>query len=397
MTLSPWIRGTALLLAIGATGAAWAQASDDCKNHYILGNDGNGKCAVTSTPDAPTDVPSLRITQIYSSMDGSTQFIELTEYAGRDNQDHVAGLTLTSTSGGVTRTFVFPYDLPSSQTAHATFVIGVARDRDGQASGRIYEDGGCCVAYRDVDFEMPARFLAVEGGTVAFGGDVWNYPALPVESAQALYRDGSIGPPIVEGGQEHCPLPTGDLCGGSDIRVSAPMIGAVEFRDVFNDQRYVTADAVAIDTIDRGLSPGWVRSGLELGVGQRVATYLGVAYTYAGSPICRVRIPTSNGGGYYYSAKEDECRAAASEPGAVLEASAAFYAQSAGWTSGICAPLWSDFNDDLPLTPVYRVSSPLSPFDTRLTTDVKARDALVAAGWKRSGYGPEGVAMCVYN
>jgi hypothetical protein len=45
---------------------------------------------------------------------------------------------------------------------------------------------------------------------------------------------------------------------------------------------------------------------------------------------------------------------------------------------------------------VYRVSSPLSAFDTRLTTDAAERDALVATGWKRSGFGPDGTALCIW-
>jgi len=154
--------------------------------------------------------------------------------------------------------------------------------------------------------------------------------------------------------------------------------------------------AEAIDTIDAGRSPGWVRTGVELAVGGVVTTHLGIEYTYIGSPVCRYRIPTSDGTGYFYSLKQDECDAAAREPGAVLETAAAFYAQSPDWHAGTCAPLPGMIDDDIPLTPVYRVSSPQSAFDTRLTTDAAERDALVAAGWKKSGFGPDGTALCVW-
>ena len=329
-------------------------------------------------------------------MDGSTQYVELTEYAGRNDQQRIAGLTLTSTANGITKTLVFPYDLPSPQTANASYVVAVA-DQADPATGLpyLFHMTGCCVGFREADFAMPERFLAVNGGTLSFAGvDTWAYPALPTDGSTALYRDGSAKPAVLNG-KLHCPTPTGDLC-VSDIAVTAPLVDAIEFRNIFDDRRYVTAAADAIDTIDEGRSPGWVRTGLELGVGTTVTTYLGVEYTYIGSPVCRYRIATRDGTGYFYSLAQDECVAAAREPGAVLETPAAFYAQSPDWTSGTCAPLPGFIDGDIPLTPVYRVSSPLSAFDTRLTTDATVRDALVAAGWKRSGFGPDGTALCTY-
>ncbi|MFI4902576.1 MAG: hypothetical protein ACHP91_04125, partial [Burkholderiales bacterium] len=210
MSITPWIRSIAALLAVAAAGGALAQVVDDpCKNHYILSANGekyeNTKCQLAapaddvagfpSSPSAPPpppvgDGPSLRITQIYSTVDGSTQFIELTEYAGRDDQNHVAGLTLTSTSAGVTKTFVFPSDLPSTATAHASFIVAVARGLDGSTGTRLVQAEGCCSGSRLADFGMPARFLSVDGGTLAFAdADSWTYPPLPTSGELALYRD----------------------------------------------------------------------------------------------------------------------------------------------------------------------------------------------------------------
>ena len=56
------------------------------------------------------------------------QFIQLTETAGLNGQQHFAGLTLTSTHDGITKTFTFPDDLPTDQTAHMTVVAAVASD-----------------------------------------------------------------------------------------------------------------------------------------------------------------------------------------------------------------------------------------------------------------------------
>jgi hypothetical protein len=414
MASASWVRGLARLLAAVAAiaaGTALAQSDDGtCKNHYILltGDSQHVKCEDATGPGvlaAPPgvmppalpagDAPTLRITQIYSTMDGSTQFVELTEYAGRDDQDHVAGLTLTSTTAGVTRTFVFPSDLPTTATAHASFIVAVARELDGSTGTRLVQAEGCCYGSRVADFAMPARFLSVDGGTLVFAGvDSWTYPPLPTNGDLALYRDGSIGTPVVTGGSTWCP-PSSKPC-VKPIAVSPLFVGAVEYRNAFDDRRFITASADAIDTLDSGRSPGWVRSGLELAVGATATTHLGPEYTYIGSPVCRYRIPTRDGIGYFYSLAQDECISAAREPGSTLETATAFYAQAPDWQAGTCAPLPGFIDGDIPLTPVYRVSSPLSAFDTRLTTDAAERDALVATGWKRSGFGPDGTALCIW-
>lgn len=410
MSFASWLRWALLIGAVATAGAAPAQVVEDlCKNHYILGA-GDIKCQHALVPGLPIgvtppsmlspppagDTPTLRITQIYSTMDGATQFIELTEYAGRDDQDHVAGLTLTSTSAtGVTKTYEFPSDLPTAATAHASFIVGVARELDGSTGTRLVQAEGCCYGSRVADFAMPARFVSVDGGTLTFAGvDSWAYPPLPTNGDLALYRDGSTATPVIPGGSTWCP-PSEKPC-SKPITVSPLFVGAVEYRDVVDDRRYLTADAVVIDAIDAGRSPEWVRSGMELAVGGAITTHLGPEYTYVGSPVCRYRIPTQDGIGYFYSLADDECVAAALQPGAVLETAAAFYAQSPDGTKGTCAPLFGFIDGDIPLLPVYRVSSPLSRFDTRLTTDVATRDALLAAGWKKSGFGPDGTALCVY-
>jgi hypothetical protein len=38
--------------------------------------------------------PTFRISQVFSSPDGTSQFVELTEWAGQDGQNRFAGLTL---------------------------------------------------------------------------------------------------------------------------------------------------------------------------------------------------------------------------------------------------------------------------------------------------------------
>ena len=63
------------------------------------------------------DPPSFEISQICSNLDGSTQFIRLTESQGLNGQHHFAGLPLTSVPNGVIKQFTFPSDLPTEAFA----------------------------------------------------------------------------------------------------------------------------------------------------------------------------------------------------------------------------------------------------------------------------------------
>lgn len=55
---------------------------------------------------------TFRITQVFSSLDGVWQFVELTESAGLNGQHHLTGLTLTSTTrSGISKQFTFRNDL----------------------------------------------------------------------------------------------------------------------------------------------------------------------------------------------------------------------------------------------------------------------------------------------
>jgi hypothetical protein len=51
--------------------------------------------ALASLPSTGA-APSFQISQIYSNLDGSTQFIRLTETQGLNGQHHFAGVKLTS-------------------------------------------------------------------------------------------------------------------------------------------------------------------------------------------------------------------------------------------------------------------------------------------------------------
>jgi hypothetical protein len=67
---------------------------------------------------AHAEVPTLRIAQVFSNLDGTMQYVRLDEVAGLDGQNHFAGLTLTSAHGGSIKQYTFPNDLPTQVTAH---------------------------------------------------------------------------------------------------------------------------------------------------------------------------------------------------------------------------------------------------------------------------------------
>jgi hypothetical protein len=63
---------------------------------------------------------SWKIDEIYSNADGSRQFIVLKESSGSNGMNNLAGRTLTASHAGVTRTYTFGLDLPTTLTANAS-------------------------------------------------------------------------------------------------------------------------------------------------------------------------------------------------------------------------------------------------------------------------------------
>ena len=144
-------------------------------------------------------LPTFRIAQIYSSLDGSTQFIRLIETDGLNGQHHFAGLALTSTHNGITKQFVFPSDLPTDQTAHVSILVAAAPQ--GYVIGLEPIPGMPNTFWEwhfAPDFFIPARFLAIDGGSIDFAGvDHMTYASLPTDGESALDHDLSVGPAIV--------------------------------------------------------------------------------------------------------------------------------------------------------------------------------------------------------
>src|SRR5512141_2429586 len=65
----------------------------------------------------------FRIEQIFSNADGTVQFVVLHESSGANGEQFLGGRQLKATQAGVTNTFTFPRDLPSSATAGRSVLI----------------------------------------------------------------------------------------------------------------------------------------------------------------------------------------------------------------------------------------------------------------------------------
>lgn len=331
-----------------------------------------GAVASSSAGTAHAAAPTFHITQVFSNRDGSMQFVELTEYAGQNDQHRLAGLTLTSRHDGVVKTFVFPNDLPSSLTAHRSIVVAATQNHVLPTTNFPFE----CCSFPAYD-ALPARFLSTRGGTVEFAGvDAVTYSALPTSGVAAIDRAGN---PVVATVPDCESLPCRRLPLAHVITL------AVEYRHAENDRYVMTVDAPEIEALDDGRIAGWTRTGTAFIVGASADAYPGLA-----QPVCRFFVPAEDA--HFLSASPDECaQVAMRHPGFVRETGEAFYVKLPDPSTGTCLPPEAD-SDDLALIyrfrAVYRLWRPGSA-EHRYTADGTEFYRLLA-----SGYVHEGIAMC---
>ena len=89
--------------------------------------------SLLAAPAAWANFHLWQIEEIFSNADGTVQYVVLHEVTGTNGENLLAGHTFTATSGGMTKTFTFPNDLPGgesgiygpmpSPTAFARFLI----------------------------------------------------------------------------------------------------------------------------------------------------------------------------------------------------------------------------------------------------------------------------------
>jgi hypothetical protein len=337
--------------------------------------------------------PTFQITQLFSNVDGSTQFVELTETAGLDGQSHFAGLELTSTHGGVVKRYTFPHDLPTDQTAHRSIIVALS---DATIPGPNYGGYYCCTlpvlnasgyycCYAPDFLLAVPRFLATDGGTVDFAGvDHVTYDHLPVSGVTSLDRNGNLRAATVPSSAQCLP---GVGCGGGRYAIAQGYTHAVEYFHAASGRYFWTVSEPDIDALDSGRLAGWQRTGQSMFVGAVLGAYDGLA-----KPVCRFFDAARNV--HFYSASTDECAdVEAHLPELQLETRAAFYVALPDPATGACARDL-DINGNEFLSPAYRLWNPATS-DHRYTMNAGLRDQLIAQGYVAEGYGPDNVAMCV--
>lgn len=117
------------------------------------------------------------IQELYTNLDGTVQFIELSTTSG--NQQFVSGQTITvkDQSNTTTHTFTIPANLPGD-SANKTFLL---------ATAGLQSLGGPIP-----DYTIPSNFLFTAGGTITFfGTNSGAYTALPTNGTLSRVYPGT--------------------------------------------------------------------------------------------------------------------------------------------------------------------------------------------------------------
>jgi hypothetical protein len=331
--------------------------------------------------------PTFQITQVFSNLDGSMQFVQLTETAGLNGQQHFSGLTLTSTHDGIIKQYTFPHDLPTDQTAHMSIVVAATL-----SYGKLPVQGGgfsywCC--YLPDFSDMPARFLATDGGSIDFAGaDQITYTSLPTDGRNGLYRDRNVRATNLHASPPNCQeLPT---CVANAYAMFPMAVKTVEYYNPERDHYFYSASAPDIDALDSGQFPGWQRTGMNFSVTASASGDYGLE-----SPVCRFYIPPAEGDSHFFSASADECSQVHERyPEFLLESNAAFFVSLPDLTTGQC-PLDPTFDNYDYQLPVFRLWNQRADSNHRYTTNAFIRSLMIQRGYVAEGYGPSAVAFCV--
>ncbi len=313
-------------------------------------------CTVTLPVEA--EFHTFQIEEVYSNADGSIQYVVLREASNLGGQHMFAGHALTARKGALSKSFTFPANLPSANTAGRRVLIATA---EFAALGIVAPN-----------YIIPARFVFTDGVQVDFAGvDQVNLGPLPGDGTMALNR---LGQPV--------PNAPRNFAGQSGIVPPLP-VGNVEYHNASLDHYFNSSLAPDIDALDSGRIAGWTRTG------QSFRVHTSAAAGGAGvTPVCRIYIPPP-ADSHFFSASPTECAETLFKfPFMIKETDAAYFIAlpvTSGPTAGTC-PAGT--------VPVYRVFNNRADGNHRYSTDRAIRDQMVARGGIAEGYGPDAVIMC---
>lgn len=145
---------------------------------------------------ARAEFHTFQIEQLYSNADGSVQFVVLHESQGMDGENFLQGQALTSTRMGVTKTYIFPANLPGGSMICDGY-YGCSTSPSPTANSRVLIGTAGFAALNLVapNYVIPNGFLPTDGGTLNYASvDQLTFGSLPTDGANALSRSGMIIP-----------------------------------------------------------------------------------------------------------------------------------------------------------------------------------------------------------
>ena len=289
---------------------------------------------------------TFRVNEIYSNFDGTVQFIELREGSSASGQSQFRGITLSSGAGASQKTFTFPTNLPSSDTALRSVLIAT--------------QGFAALGLVTPDYLIPANFLPQPSGSVNFGNvDIVEYLQLPNDPSESVNRN-SVP-------QQASPR---NFAGQTASLPGIPASGVAEFYNTTLNHYFLTADPIEGASIDRGGSgPGWLRTGTVFKTGG-----LNAVCRFFGNPGVG---PNS----HFYTADAAECAAVKRDPGWKFESND--FAITPAGAGGTCPSA---------LVPVYRAYNKRfaqNDSNHRITTNFTHYQKQISEGWAA-----EGIVMC---
>lgn len=169
----------------------------------------------------------------------------------------------------------------------------------------------------------------------------------------------------------------------SSAQPQPSVVTVVEFYNAALDHYFITANAKEIADLDGGVHKGWARTGKSF-----KAYAVGSTGNTGRRPVCRAYgNPEAGLDSHFYSASPQECVATLTKfKGSwLLEASEVFEMELPDTTTGACSSGGM---------PVYRVWNNRADSNHRYTTSIADRDAMVAKGYVKEGYGPDSVTLC---
>lgn len=322
-----------------------------------------------------------RFNEIYSNFDGTIQFVVVYDQSGNtNNQNVLTGMAFESIHNsaehahdpGFVTTFDFPNNLPSTQTAGKQFLIAT---RSFAALNLVTPD---FIVDNQFIPQLIGVLSLVTGPTGQIIIDSANYPAIPNDSVNALYRDGSIKQNVATN------------FAGQSASVPANAIStvpSVEYYYADWNYYFMTADPAEIALLDGGAFNGnWKRTGQTFNVWPFSSA--------TASPTCRffsTPLISTVKSSHFYTPFPTECATVQQNPDWEYE-SIAFYIALAD-ANGSCAdgtnpigtvPLYRAYNNGLGGAPNHRY-----------TTSLTILNQMIAAGWVAEGDGTPPVFACV--